>query len=99
MVMTMSLIIKYLQENREFRMVMIITMMMMVMMMRRSRRMRGDDDEDEDGDNVGGTRRHQPRRSTLGGDEPHLPRVPAPRATHKIPGHVPRDDGDNDHCP
>ena len=57
-----------------------------------------DEDKDEDEDNVGGTHRHQPLRSILGGDEPHPPWVPAPRATHIIPGHVPRDDGDNDHC-
>ena len=48
----------------------------------------GDEGEDEDGydyeddDNVGGTHRHQPLRYILGGDEPHPPRVPAPRATH-----------------
>ena len=41
-----------------------------------------DKDEDEDEDNVGGTHRHQPLRYILGGDEPHPPRVPAPRATH-----------------
>ena len=45
---------------------------------------------------IGGTHRHQPLRSILGGDEPHPPWVPAPRATHIIPGHVPRDDDDND---
>ena len=58
-----------------------------------------DEDEDEDEDHVGGAHRHQPLRYILGGDEPHPPWVPAPRATHIIPGHVPRDDGDNDHCP
>ena len=55
-----------------------------------------DEDEDEDGDvdededNVGGTHRHRPLRYILGGDEPHPPWVPAPRAAHILLGHVPR---------
>ena len=44
----------------------------------------------------GGAHRHQPLRYILGGDEPHPPWVPVPRATHILPGHVPRDDYDND---
>ena len=56
-----------------------------------------DEYEDEDEDNVGGTHCHEPLRYFLGGDEPLPPWVPVPRATHIIPGHVPRDDDDNDH--
>ena len=39
---------------------------------------------------TGGTHRHQPLRYILGGAEPHPPWVPVPKATHILPGQVPK---------
>ena len=39
---------------------------------------------------TGGARRHQPLRYNLGGDEPHPPWVPVPKATHILRGQVPK---------